>query len=98
MHRHRLALLACAASLTLTVGGCKTTSPSAGLRPVPIPPLDSEAATPCPDPGIDRNPKVAVVEHRRALAVCEERRTLAVNAYDNVRRKFGLPEGPDDDG
>jgi hypothetical protein len=52
--------------------------------------LDSEASTPCPDPGVDRNPKVAVVEHRRALAICEERRDLAATAYQSVRAEFGV--------
>ncbi|CAH1672245.1 hypothetical protein [Chelatococcus asaccharovorans] len=57
---------------------------------MPIPPLNSEARTPCPDPGIDRNPKIAVVQHRRALAVCEGRRALAVESYEAVRAGFGV--------
>lgn len=49
------------------------------------PPLDSHAATPCRDPGVNRNPKVAVVEHRRALAECEGKRELAATAYGDLR-------------
>ena len=52
--------------------------------------LDSFASTPCSDPQINRNPKIAVVEHRRALADCEARRALAVESYDLVRGEYGL--------
>jgi hypothetical protein len=90
MRPSRLVRIASAVFLPLIVIGCSKTSPSAGLRPVPIPVLDSEASTPCPDPGVDRNPKVAVVEHRRALAICEERRDLAATAYQSVRAEFGV--------
>lgn len=51
--------------------------------------MDSEAITPCRDPGVDANPKVAVVETRLALAECEGRRELAVAAYEAVRKEFG---------
>lgn len=60
--------------------------------------MDSFAASPCRDPDVDPNPKVAVVETRRALAECEDKRAAAVDAYDNVRREFGPTRGPDDDG
>lgn len=40
---------------------------------------------PCADPGIDRNPKVALAEHRLELARCEDRRALAVAAYEAIR-------------
>lgn len=55
-----------------------------------MPALDSAATEPCRDPGIDPNPKIAVVEHRRALAECEDKRALAVGAYERVRLTFGL--------
>jgi hypothetical protein len=90
MRPSRLVLLAIAGSVLTISAGCSKTSPSAGLRPLPIPTLDTEATTPCPDPLIDRNPKVAVVEHRRALAICEERRSLAVDAYIAVQNEFGV--------
>lgn len=56
--------------------------------------MDSFAASPCRDPDVDANPKVAVVETRRALAECEDKRAAAVDAYDNVREKFGLKPEP----
>lgn len=97
MNRRRLVPLALAALAAASASGCKTTSPSSP-RGLPIPVLDSYASANCVDPGVDANPKVAVVEHRRALADCEARRQLAVDAYDNVRREFGPTRGPDDDG
>ena len=79
--------LVIAALLTISAAGCNQTSQSGR---VPIPPLDSEARAPCPDPGIDRNAKIAVIQHRRALAVCEGRRALAVDSYEAVRDGFGV--------
>ncbi|CAH1661100.1 hypothetical protein CHELA1G11_12435 [Hyphomicrobiales bacterium] len=57
---------------------------------MPIPLLDSEASRSCPDPGIDRNPKIAVVQHRHALVVCEGCRALAAGSYEAVRDEFGV--------
>jgi len=51
--------------------------------------LDSFAAASCDDPGVDRNPKVALVRTREALADCEQRRALAVDSYDGIRRAYG---------
>lgn len=92
MRRHRLLPLALAALAAGSVAACKTTSPLSSHARLPIPELDSFAASNCIDPGVDVNPKVAVVEHRRALADCEQRRQLAVDAYSAVKREFGLTE------
>lgn len=87
--RFRKALGVIFASLVVMLASGCAKSASTIYR-INIPPMDSYAASPCFKPGVDANPKVAVVEHRRALADCEERRTLAVDAYNNVREKFGL--------
>ncbi|WP_281064265.1 hypothetical protein [Chelatococcus asaccharovorans] len=42
---------------------------------------------------MDRDPKVAAVQHRLALAVCESRRSLAVDSYEAVRAGFGVKGG-----
>ena len=85
--RARCLRLTSVALLMISAAGC---SPTFQSGRVPIPPLDSEARTPCPDPGIDRNAKIAVVQHRRALALCEGRRDLAVDSYEAVREGFGI--------
>ena len=73
-----------------SVAACAPKDPTSVRPVVSVPPLDSEASTPCPAIRVDRNPKVAVVEHRRALAICEERRALAVQCYIAVQKVFGV--------
>jgi hypothetical protein len=72
------------------MASCAGRPPLEAPLAIPIPPLDSHAATPCPDITISANPKIAVVEHRRALADCETRRAVAVGSYNLLRDEFGL--------
>lgn len=46
---------------------------------------------PCPEPGIDENALVALVQHRGALAGCRQKHRDAVSFYDDV--KLGLEGG-----
>lgn len=61
---------------------------------MPLPAVDSEIRQPCRDPGIDRNPKVATAQHRRALADCEDKRAAAVAQIDLIGHGFGLRAKP----
>ena len=88
--RRRAALSALAVSATMMLASCASASRFAEVPPPAIPALDSEAATPCRDPGVNRNPKVAVVEHREALAECEGKREVAATSYNRVRDAFGV--------
>lgn len=54
-----------------------------------MPELDSEVRSPCPDPGVAEDPRIATVQHRGGLAECERRRALAVEAYDGVAAYIG---------
>jgi hypothetical protein len=45
---------------------------------------------PCRDPGVDANAKIALAQHRRALADCEDKRAAAVEHGDRVAAGFGL--------
>lgn len=85
--RPKLQALAIVLIVTMSASGCGSKPQFEPLAPprLTVPPLDSEAAEPCPDPGIDRNPRIAVIETRVALAVCEGRRDLAVRSYERLR-------------
>lgn len=48
----------------------------------------------CRDPGMDVNAKVAIAQHRRALADCEDKREAAVAQIDLVASGFGLERKP----
>lgn len=69
-------------ALCATASAC---SPSArAVRPL-IPPLGAAVAEPCRDPGVDEDVDVALIQNRRAWAVCAEKHGAAVAAYDDIR-------------
>ena len=58
----------------------------------PIPPLQATDATPCYDPGVDRDAIVALANTRVALASCRKKQQNVVSQYNDVRETFGEPQ------
>lgn len=73
--------------LLMSVSGCGTSG--SFVSPVEIPKLDPRTESPCYDPGVEGNYGEALTDNRVALADCRKKHGDAVNAYNDVRTRFG---------
>lgn len=78
----RAAQPAIAVCLLATLTGCAQSG--SGQPRLSLPPLDSSITEPCRDPGVDRNPRIAIAQTRLELAKCEIKRKAAVDAYEGA--------------